>query len=290
MRKNSDMQNLAQQEKIFDTVKIPPQPEILGVIQEELQAEHPDIARISEKIMQDSGLYAAMLKLINSPYYGLRSEVTSIRHAITLLGVDNLSTSIASILFRIQLRDGNFIPMPRYWDSSTDVAKLAGYTSRRCGVCTPYEAYAFGLFRDVGIPLLAQKFENYKAVLAEQNLTPLQNYTDLEDQHFDTNHAVISYLLTRNWGLGDALREACLHHHDTEYIMCDDPAADQNPRRLIVVMKLAEHVANSRRQEPDYEWKKMKPFILEFLGLSEPDYLDLKKELLDHLDGVQDLT
>lgn len=282
------MTNLAEQtaEDILNTIPIPPQPELLLKITRELEKDEPDIAVVTKSISEDVFLSASVLRLLNSPYFGMRFEIKSVHHAITLLGMDQIYNLVASVVFRKSMETDGFT-MPRYWDNATDVARLSGFLARQIGIATPDQAYTVGLFFDCGIPVMARQFDNYKDILKKQNTEDLKVYTEMEDQCFKTNHAVIGYYVIRSWGLPKVLRDACLLHHDLEYIRQDTSGADSSCKNLIIILKIAEHVANKHRNDADYEWQRFKPHILDYLGLSEPDYDDLRDDMLDILNTVE---
>ena len=270
---------------ILGSIQIPPQPELLINVQRELDKQYPDQNQLSEFISRDVGLSAAILRIINSPYYGMRSEINTVHHAISLLGMTHVSNLLATILFRMAMETDGFTPMPRYWDNAEDIARLSGYLARQLGIVTADQAYTVGLFYDCGIPVMAQQYDDYKETLAQQNQQELSSFMELEDQHYSTNHATIGYFVTRSWGLPQVLREACLLHHDIEYVRSQDARADPTCKNLIMILKIAEHIANTHRNDADYEWRRFKPHVLEHLGMSEPDYVDLRADLFEVLNG-----
>ena len=276
--------SLALAENLLDDLRIPEQPEILDTVYQELTKENPDLGIISDQILKDGGLFSSVLRLINSPYFGMRCEIKTVQHAVSLIGIDNLATNIACIKFRAKMQGSKNVPMPKYWDISLDTAKLCSYLSKELGLSSPTQAYAFGLFKDAGIPILAQRYADYKDVLTEQNNTELASFTDLEDKHYDTNHAIVSYLVSKKWGMDKTFREACLYHHDIEYIISENFQYDQESRKLILLMKVAEYVSNMKRSQYDYEWPKIKDFALYYFGLSEPDFDDLCEEMMEQID------
>lgn len=121
---------LALAQDFLDDLKIPAQPDILLAVQNEMANETPDLGIIADKIIQDGGLFSSLLRLINSPYFGMRSEIKTIHHAISLIGIDNLATNIACIKFREQMRSSNYIPMPTYWEIALTTAKLCSFLSK----------------------------------------------------------------------------------------------------------------------------------------------------------------
>ncbi|MBK8325266.1 MAG: HDOD domain-containing protein [Betaproteobacteria bacterium] len=64
---------LAPQEarRIVDEVDIPPCPAVLTAVLKEMRREEPDFPAMGTRIASDLGLSAALLKTVNSPFYGL---------------------------------------------------------------------------------------------------------------------------------------------------------------------------------------------------------------------------
>jgi len=270
-------------EEILGAIRIPPQPEVLLKVDRELEKKNPSLDFLTDIIGRDVGISAAILRIINSSFYGLRSEIKSLHHAISLLGLVPIKNLLATILFRMAMEKDSFTPMPRYWDNATDVAQLSGFLARQLGTALPDQAYTVGLFFDCGIPVMAQQFDNFKQVLAQQNQEQLQSYTELEELNFNTNHSIVGYYMTRSWGLPQVIREACLLHHDIDYVKDDFEGADPSCRNLVLILKIAEHIAGSHRNDADYEWQRYQPHVLGHLGLSELDFEELKGDMLDIL-------
>jgi HD-like signal output (HDOD) protein len=67
---------------VVRNLSIPPRPDIVTVLFEEMSRDVPDFPRISKCIAADVGLSAAMLKVCNSPALGLQKKASSISMAI----------------------------------------------------------------------------------------------------------------------------------------------------------------------------------------------------------------
>ncbi|MGH8393763.1 MAG: HDOD domain-containing protein, partial [Pseudomonas sp.] len=65
---------------------MPPQPQIMVDLQMEQYMPDPDLEVIARLIAQDPGLSGSLLKIVNSPYYGLSNKIVSIQRAVNLLG------------------------------------------------------------------------------------------------------------------------------------------------------------------------------------------------------------
>ena len=67
-------------------ISVPPQPQIMVDLQMEQVMPSPDLRTIAKLISQDPGLSGALLKIVNSPFYGLTNRIASIQQAVNLLG------------------------------------------------------------------------------------------------------------------------------------------------------------------------------------------------------------
>ena len=65
-------------EQIVKDIGIPPCPAILTKLMQEMREDEPDFKRIGKLIGGDVSLGAAMLKTVNSPFYGLNRKATSV--------------------------------------------------------------------------------------------------------------------------------------------------------------------------------------------------------------------
>ncbi|SEI60437.1 EAL and modified HD-GYP domain-containing signal transduction protein [Allopseudospirillum japonicum] len=75
------------------------------------QAE-PDLAELESYILQDPSLYYLILRRINSAYYSLPREVTSIRQALIYLGTDALKLLVSTLVLSQHSRlSGVLLPL-----------------------------------------------------------------------------------------------------------------------------------------------------------------------------------
>ena len=162
-------------------VGIPPCPEILVRIMDEMHKEEPDYHRLSHIISADVALAAGLIKTTNSPYFARQQRARSVYDALTILGLRVAGHTIAGIILR------NLFPstpnMVRFWDASARTARLCAWLANRLDIpgLDPEDAYTFGLFHDCGIPVLMTRFPNYKEVLGEANRDAQNEFTVTEE-------------------------------------------------------------------------------------------------------------
>ena len=260
-----------QLEASIKEIGIPPRPTILEEISREMRSDDPDFNRVAKLISRDVGLAASFLKTANSPYYGFRHKARNVRDALVILGLDVAGRTIAGLILRHVLPGGK--NMERFWDASDRTAQLSAWLVHKLGKqpdAQADDAYTYGLFRDCGIPIMMRRFENYPAVLSEANNDAERPFTEVEEAHLPTNHALVGCLLAQSWWLPEATCLAIRHQHDYVLMRAGLQSLPAASRRLIALAQLAEWLLqNATGMNKTQEWQKMGAACLAELGLSE---------------------
>ncbi|WP_432737446.1 HDOD domain-containing protein [Maridesulfovibrio sp. FT414] len=212
------------QELVAEIETLPVLPHVFKSIEEELARQEPSIKKIAELISMDVGLVAKILKLINSPYFGLPTQVDSIFQAITMLGLDTISSLIVGThLF--SMYDGKSMPdfsLTMLWEHSFRVSNIARIIAEYEGLdkATIVQARMAGLLHDVGKLILVSYFpEQYHEVL---NIVSKERKSvhSAEFEVFGTTHAQVGAYLMGLWGMaGEVVYGIGYHHSYDEYDM-----------------------------------------------------------------------
>jgi HD-like signal output (HDOD) protein len=139
-------------QQVLQGISVPPQPQIMVDLQMEQVMPNPDLRAIAKLISQDPGLSGALLKLVNSPFFGLANRIASIQQAVNLLGCNTVINLINAQSIRGELTDEAIVNLNRFWDTAQDVAMTCLTLAKRIGYRSPDEAYTLGLFHNCGIP------------------------------------------------------------------------------------------------------------------------------------------
>ncbi|MGF6328179.1 HD-like signal output (HDOD) protein [Pseudomonas sp. BS3782 TE3695] len=268
-------------------ISVPPQPQIMVDLQMEQYMPDPDLEVIAKLISQDPGLSGALLKIVNSPYYGLSHKITAIQRAVNLLGSRSIINLINAQSIKGELNDDAIVTLNRFWDTAQDVAMTCLTLAKRVGVQAGDEAYALGLFHDCGIPLMIKKFPDYMKVLeqAYANASAECRVVDTENRQYNTNHAVVGYYTAKSWRLPEHVTQAIANHHNALAIFSDESSRNTPLKNLLAILKMAEHICASFRvlgnQSEDHEWNSVGPLVLDYIGLSEYDFETQKQEIRD---------
>ncbi|WP_081305509.1 HDOD domain-containing protein [Vibrio coralliilyticus] len=202
---------------VVSSFQVPAKPKALSELQEIMKASEPDINLVADLISSDIGLSSAILKVINSPYYGMSRTISEIKQAVMIIGLTTINSLVTSLLLKSALQGKASISLERFWDDSLDVANAMLFIGNRIKDKVPIDMlYTVGLFHNCGIPLLALRFDDYKEVLIEADNKGC-NSVVLEEEKYNTNHAVLGYFIANSWHLPKEICEIILQHHNMHF-------------------------------------------------------------------------
>lgn len=267
----------AVEDALLRSIRIPPRPSLLVDLQSELGKADPSSRAIARIIANDVGMSGALLKLANSPFFGAGRKAKSVEQAINFLGINQCAALLTGLLAKEAI-EGNPAELNVFWEMSSRRAQALVFLSRQLRIAPPDIAHTFGLFCDIGVPLLMTRFPDYKSTFAMASAERNAVFTTVEDARHQTNHAAIGCLLARNWGLSPDVSWAILHHHD--YSVLDDPATDDAIRSLVALSLLAEKaIQRLHGNSSSVEWDKGGERACAYLALQEDETADILDEL-----------
>jgi HD-like signal output (HDOD) protein len=267
-------------EKLISTIKIPPRPEIVVELNREINRDDPDLRKIAAIISRDIAFTAAILKTVNSPFFGLRMKVENVQQAAMTLGMNNVLGIVTGIALRNALV-AKEAKLERFWDSAEKVANVAAYLASKIPGVPKDLAYMYGLFRDCGIPLMLQKFPEYTQTLMKANQGSKLDFTSHEDDAHTTNHATIGYLVAKSWSLPNSICQAVLNHHDLS-ILNSNETFSVEVRGLIALIRFSEYLCDTRQLRDDHDWEVSGPIVLTYLGIDEDEFEDIREEVFHY--------
>jgi HD-like signal output (HDOD) protein len=258
---------------------IPPRPDVLAKIELELKKDEPDARLLTRWAAQDVGLTAGLLRQVNSPAMGLRRKVDSVDQAVALIGLNNLTSLVTGLCLQ-QTFGKNGMSLRRFWDVADKRAMAMRRLATRLGGPSPGVAHTFGLFCDVGIPLLMQRFPDYAATLQRCDKEAERPFTAPEQEAYGTDHAVIGSMMARSWGLSPVVHQAIRWHHEPDAYLSRDLPNDSV--RLIAMTTLAElAIFRYGSLHASHEWAKTGDRAAGCLVLSDEDVREWVEDLGD---------
>ncbi len=179
------------------------------------QRDDVTMTELMSELGRDQGLATRVLRIANSPFYGLASNVSSIKDAGTLLGLHTLHGIItaAGIInhFPSTIKEQDF-DRNSFWLHSIGTGIAAQVLARRCGL-DPEQAFTAGLLHDVGKLVLAAYFEqDFANILAYRDKHDCL-IREAEEQALGFDHTEIGARVARHWKLPKLLIAAIRFHH-----------------------------------------------------------------------------
>ena len=271
-------------EEIINDIGIPPCPAILTTLMREMREDEPDFVKLGKLIGSDVSLAAAMLKTVNSPFYGLRSKATSVQQAITLLGLRNVAQIVTGLLLRQAFPGGADDALEEFWTVSSAVATLSALLARKLKGMGRDEAYTFALFRDCGMLAMLGNFEGYKPKLPGVKVEGEGGIIAVEDRLYNMNHARLGARMAQTWLLPEDTCGAILHHHEFDALREGRTGLSPTAVGNIAVALAAQYLyCRNKMGLTDPDWKSAGDFALAQLNVDQEALDALGKDLMKEL-------
>jgi HD-like signal output (HDOD) protein len=271
-------------ERVARGLGIPPCPTILIQLSAETRKQEPNLKVVEDLITKDIGLSATLFKTVNSPFYGLRNKVSNVRQAVSLLGLPMVSRTIAGLVLRRVFESNGQLDLKDFWDHSSKVATATAFIARHVHGIDRDAAYTFGLFQNCGIPILMQRYPEYKRTLDAMSGAADMKLTEFEDQVCGTDHATTGYLLTRSWHLPLPVCTGIRYHHEVQQLDEAQSTVPVPSRVLVALGLLADHAVQLYKdQDFSLEWKSGGKLAQHCLGLSDTEVEELFEDVKPHL-------
>lgn len=194
--------------------------QVLGLTQQ----QDVDIGKVSRVLAQDPGLTARILRLANSPFFGLAGQVTSIRQACVVLGNNAVRNLAAAIGIRDCFSMGEASRLGPLWRQAMERAIAAQALAQRCHR-DGETAFTAGMLHDLGTMVMACCFSDaLQQVEAWQGLHH-GTRQQAEQAVFGIDHRLLGLRVAQQWALPAVIRQAIAGPDDTQET-APDPIVD----------------------------------------------------------------
>ena len=214
--------------------KLPTLPGIAMRILAAVRNAETSLKEIGDILATDPSLSAEVLKAINSPFYGLATKITSVSHAVNLLGIKTVKSLALSfsLVRNIRSKEANGFDYSNFWRNSLIAAVSAKILAEKVLPDFAEDAFFLGLIHNIGILAMNQCIpEQYKLVLKEKERT-LCAYHEAENQILGFNHMQLGEYLAKSWGLPDTFFIPIRYHHEFKEMVIQDPGVEITAKLL----------------------------------------------------------
>jgi putative nucleotidyltransferase with HDIG domain len=225
-------QSLARSQTLKCLERLPKLSPLMAQLLARLSRRNCDFQELTEIVGKDPVLSAQVLQLANSAIFGRLRPVSSVGHAVAMVGVGTLrkfalGSSISNLFSRV--KPAQTFSLLRFNLHAVATAALLELLAEEVPFEHGEDAFLAGLLHDIGKLLIAvtfpQQYDDLLAIITVNDVPLLE----AERSILGIDHAELSSLAVSQWGLSEAVQAAACHHHD-----CDPPesAAGARPQRV----------------------------------------------------------
>ena len=237
--------------------------------------EESQIKEFNEIIRLDPTLVVRILRVVNSSYYGLRSQIEDISKAVVYIGMRNLRNMVVTEALKDIFKgedDSELFSRRGLWLHCAAVSVCNTMIAERIFGLGGEDAFLCGILHDIGIIVEQQVVQGrFLAACRAHQATP-QSIVEYENKFIGTDHTRLGYLLAREWRLPLEVQAGIRDHHQMQDKL--------DPKTISGINQLSEYFVN-----------RMK--YLEIPGmkatLSPPLAVHVKKNIGEYRTLVKDL-
>lgn len=201
------------QELFDDSLENLTLPDVYIRLRELMESETASMADAAEILSSDPALAARILRMANSPYYGLRARVDTITRAANILGMQQLhDLALAAGVARIAEGLQNpVMDLNTFWYRSLHSAFLAREMASQAGLRNGESLFVLGLLHDIGRLLLFAHFPEACREALSQSGENLEQRLSAERQLIGIDAYRLTADLVDHWGLPEHFSNAFAH-------------------------------------------------------------------------------
>lgn len=193
-------------------------PEITTRIVEVVEDPKSTAQDMRDIVQNDPALAAKILKVVNSAFYGLPSQIASLDRAIVMLGLTAVKNiALAASLSRL-FRPGSI--SDKYsardlWEHCIGVGVCGRLLAAGCDA-QQEEAFVAGLVHDMGLLVEYQLFPDELRTVVERVEAEPQDFCAAERELIGADHQMFGAALATKWKFPPGLRYVISYHHNPE--------------------------------------------------------------------------
>jgi HD-like signal output (HDOD) protein len=185
---------------------------LLGIL-EIVQSNTAGAAEVTEVVSRDAVMATHLLKVVNSAYYALPKKIASIQHAITYLGLGEVSRICMALSVINSLKPADYKELRYFWFHSYLTALIAKRVVQGFSrVADVGELYSAALLHDLGQLIYQKFFPDHFRRMRTFCITEGRFLVDAEEQFGFPSHLSMGALLCDHWGLPGTIKRACSFH------------------------------------------------------------------------------
>ena len=247
--------------------------------------ENSPIKEFEKIIKMDPTLVMRLLRLVNSPYYGLHQKVESISRAVVLLGMKNLRNMVVvqalKDIFQHSPREHIF-SRRKLWLHCAAVSICSQMISERLFQQKGEDAFLCGILHDIGIIIEDQVTHEQFIQCCDAYESKPMPFVEYEREFIGTDHSMLGYLLAKEWKLPLEVINAIKRHHKL--------SGDITESSISGIIQIAEYMVTKLNYPAINGMKaKLSPVLFEHMKDNLVEYKSLANDLPDEMAKAKEI-
>jgi putative nucleotidyltransferase with HDIG domain len=210
---------------ILETIDVPSLPTVAMKALELINDDGSSIDELEKIISRDQSFSSRLLRIANSPYYGMNRRIDTISSGVMLIGFNTMkSLVVAASLKDMHRRYGLF--EQKLWEHSLGVSVASSLLAQFTKMAQPEEALVAGLIHDVGKTILNNSIPDKYMAIAQKAHDGQAMFHEVETEMLGYNHCEVGGLIARKWKLPKNLEVVIEYHHSDALPTFEDKAYD----------------------------------------------------------------
>ncbi len=208
-------QDLELEKLIKDSEQIPSLPSIFYRVTEAINDPDSTLEEIGNIVASDMALAARILKVVNSPYFGLEDKIEALPHALNIIGVDQLSNMVlaTSVMSQFKGIPEDFVTMESFWAHSIACGLAAREIAQFDMSKIKETLYLGGMIHDIGSLIIYKEIPELGREALERCNNWGQKLVDAEKSVMGFDHTEVGTALLTHWELSEVFKEMIFYHH-----------------------------------------------------------------------------
>ncbi len=209
---------ISAQDLIRKTSDVASLPLVFVRLNQEVNNPHCSIHRLATIIMEDAGLSARLLRIVNSALYQYPSKIDSISVAVTVIGTEQLRdlALATSVMTLFKNMPADLVNMNSFWCHSLGCGIVARLLAGKRKEIALERYFLAGVLHDIGRLLIYQNCGDEMRRVLKSNLEDPRHFYEVEKEQLGFNHPEVGGLLLERWKIPSILAEMVSCHHQPE--------------------------------------------------------------------------
>lgn len=200
-------------------LKLPEIPSIVFELNEILADPLSTADDLAQIVAKSPSLTAALLRIVNSSFYGFSAKIDTISRAVTIIGTREIS-SLALVICTIPIFRNipkEIMDMNSFLRHSFACGLISRMLAANRNISKTEQMFVAALLHDIGKVILYQYFPELAKILLSQCISSGKMVHQEESKYLGCRHTDISRYLLKEWNFPSILEDNIFYHHDPMY-------------------------------------------------------------------------